>query len=90
MVEIIEATNQQDSMGVNHILYTISSCLPRVCDAHKCTTFIVDEDHEELWAIQGEVNIRMPKNKGIAGAVVTSGKVINIPDAYKDPRFNQK
>jgi hypothetical protein len=45
---------------------------------------------QELWAIQGEVNIRMPKNKGIAGAVVTSGKVINIPDAYKDPRFNQK
>jgi signal transduction protein with GAF and PtsI domain len=45
---------------------------------------------QELWAVQGEVNIRMPKDKGIAGAVATSGKSINIPDAYKDPRFNQK
>ncbi|KAG5180831.1 hypothetical protein JKP88DRAFT_279299 [Tribonema minus] len=89
MMEIITATNQQD-MGVHHILYTISACLPRVCDAHKCTTFIVDEEHQELWAVQGEINIRMPKDRGIAGAVATSGKLINIPDAYADPRFNQQ
>ena len=45
MVEIIEATNQTN-LGVNHLLFIMSSCLPRVCDAHKCTTFIVDEDHD--------------------------------------------
>ena len=40
--------------------------------------------------MQGEINIRMPKEKGIAGAVATSGKSISVPDAYKDPRFNQQ
>ncbi len=27
--------------------------------------------------------------KGIAGMVATTGEVINVPNAYKDPRFNQ-
>ena len=27
---------------------------------------------------------------GVAGAVVTEGQSINIPDAYKDDRFNPK
>lgn len=44
----------------------------------------------ELWAMQGEVDIRIPLDKGIAGAVATSGKSINIPDAYLDDRFNQE
>src|SRR3979490_1948027 len=28
-------------------------------------------------------------DRGIAGAVATTNSSINIPDAYKDPRFNQ-
>ncbi|KAI9344248.1 nucleotide cyclase [Obelidium mucronatum] len=28
-------------------------------------------------------------NKGIAGYVATSGEVLNIPNAYQDPRFNR-
>ena len=39
---------------------------------------------------QGEVNIRIPKNAGIAGEVATTGEIINIPDAYSDTRFNQE
>ena len=39
--------------------------------------------------MQGEVNIRIPMDKGIAGCVATSGKALNIVDAYADPQFNQ-
>ncbi len=35
-----------------------------------------------------DLGIRIPMNKGIAGEVATSGAVLNIPDAYQDPRFN--
>lgn len=88
MVSIIQAL--QNGLGVHSLLYNLSMMLPRICDAHKCTTFIVDHDKAELWAVQGEVNIRMPKDKGIAGYVATTGKSVNIEDAYLDSRFNQK
>ena len=58
--------------------------------ADRCTIFLVDNDNQELWAMQGEVNIRIPKNAGIAGEVATSGDIVNIPDAYLDTRFNQE
>ena len=34
--------------------------------------------------------IRIPMNKGIAGAVATTGKSIRIDEAYLDPRFNKE
>lgn len=63
------------SPKVNHLLYTIAKCLPVICEAQKCTCFLVDDDKDQLWVVQGEVNMRVPKNKGIAGAVATSGHV---------------
>lgn len=60
---------------MNHLLYTIAKCLPVICEAQKCTCFLVDDDKDQLWVVQGEVNMRVPKSKGIAGAVATSGKV---------------
>ena len=54
-----------------------------------CTLYLVDEKHSELWTISGGVQIRLPKSSGIAGLVATSGEIVNIPDAYKDSRFNQ-
>ena len=39
--------------------------------------------------MQGDVDIRIPIDKGIAGAVATTGKAIVIKDAYQDDRFNQ-
>ncbi|CAM9635261.1 unnamed protein product, partial [Ectocarpus sp. 12 AP-2014] len=88
MIEVIEATN--DNLGVNHLLYTIAKCLPVICEAQKCTCFLVDDDKDQLWVVQGEVNMRVPKNKGIAGAVATSGHAENISDVYADPRFNKE
>src|SRR5436853_476916 len=32
--------------------------------------------------------IRFPADKGIAGAAVMTGKVVNVPEPYLDPRFN--
>lgn len=33
--------------------------------------------------------IRFPMDKGIAGYVATTGKTLNIADAYSDDRFNR-
>ena len=32
---------------------------------------------------------RVPIEKGIVGYVARTGEVVNIPDAYQDPRFNR-
>lgn len=33
--------------------------------------------------------VRFSIEKGIAGQVARTGEVLNIPDAYADPRFNR-
>jgi adenylate cyclase len=62
-------------------------------NADRASLFLVDEAKGELWSkvardVGGEIfEIRIPLGKGIAGAVAASGKTLNIPDAYRDSRF---
>ena len=64
----------------------------RMLNAERSTLFLHDEKTNELWSEVGQgleaMQIRFPSNVGIAGAVYTSGKTINIPHAYADLRFN--
>ncbi|CAJ1944373.1 unnamed protein product [Cylindrotheca closterium] len=60
--------------------------------AERTTLFMLDEEKKELWskvATGTDGIIHCSADEGIAGACVKSGKVINIPDVYKDDRFNQ-
>lgn len=64
----------------------------RILNAERATLFLNDEKTGELWSkfgtgLEGQ-QIRLPNHAGIAGAVFSSGKTLNIPDAYADPRFN--
>lgn len=60
--------------------------------AERCTLFLHDAASGELYSRVlggGRLSeIRVPAAAGIAGESFTSGEVINIPDAYQDPRFN--
>lgn len=60
--------------------------------AERTTLFMLDEEKKELWsrvATGTDEIIKMPATAGIAGACLSSGKMINIPDAQKDSRFNR-
>lgn len=65
------------------------------CEFLKCdraTVFLLDDQKQELWSKVGaglSFTIRIPWNKGIVGHAVVNGEVVNIMDAYSDPRFNQ-
>ena len=56
---------------------------------------MLDEARGELWSKvatteDGDLfEIRIPRDQGIAGAVVASGELINISDAYEDDRFDR-
>ncbi len=64
----------------------------RLLTAERSTLFLNDDKTDELWSEVGEglesMQIRFPNHVGIAGAVFTSGRSINIPYAYADLRFN--
>lgn len=61
-------------------------------DSERCTIFLHDTKNKELFsrvASGAEVKeIRIPQGAGLAGECFTTGKLINIPDAYADARFN--
>ncbi|GBE91785.1 GAF domain-containing protein [Nostoc cycadae] len=63
--------------------------------ADRSTLFLYRKEMGELWtkvaaaaAPTDYLEIRMPANRGIAGYVASTGDALNIPDAYKDPRFD--
>lgn len=64
----------------------------RMLNAERSTLFLNDDKTNELWSEVGQglesMQIRLPNHVGIAGAVFSSGKTINIPYAYADLRFN--
>src|SRR3954470_23239029 len=78
---------------LDRLLQLIVGSARRTVEADRCTLFLVDRDRGELWSKVaqgvGMTEIRFPMGRGIAGAVAQTNTSVNIPDAYKDPRFNQ-
>ena len=66
--------------------------ISEVLHAERSSLFLLDRETDELWAKKAQgaevVEIRFPRTLGLAGYVVSTGELLNIPDAYADPRFN--
>ena len=65
--------------------------LSQLLNAERSSLFLVENDTLLLKVarnLEAEEEIRIPIGTGIAGAAAQSGKIINIPDAYADSRFN--
>ncbi|MBN2208565.1 MAG: HD domain-containing protein [Candidatus Coatesbacteria bacterium] len=62
-------------------------------NADRSTIYLVDEERQKLRsmiATELEITeIEIPIDAGIAGACAMSGKLINIPEPYSDPRFDK-
>ena len=74
------------------LLHRVMEEATRMLNADRSTLFLNDEKTGELFsrlAMGDSVGeIRLPNHMGIAGAVFTSGRTVNIPYAYADLRFN--
>ena len=79
-------------MQLDNLLPVIISKTTEVIDAERSSLFIYDEETNEMWSKVAEgmdsKEIRFPVGIGIAGDVAKTLKTVNIPDAYKDDRFN--
>jgi len=84
-IDLISA--QQDAIDVAYVVIR-ETCKTLQCD--RSSFFFVDGDYLDLVIAKEVDSIRMPKTAGFAGLCATTGKMINIPDAYKDDRFDTK
>jgi adenylate cyclase len=88
LLEIVQMLHS-DTTNTSSLIFTLSHRAHQLVDADRCTLYLVDAARKQLVVMQGDVDIRIPLSTGIAGHVATTGEVVNIPDCYADPRFNQ-
>jgi adenylate cyclase len=89
-VDVVSDVTADIKLG--SLLQKVMGEATRLLNSERSTLFLNDEKTQELWSEVGQglesMQIRVPNHLGIAGAVFTSGKSINIPYAYADLRFN--
>jgi adenylate cyclase len=89
-IDVVSEVTADIKLG--SLLQKVMGEATRLLNAERSTLFLNDEKSAELWSEVGQglesMQIRLPNNAGIAGAVFTSGRSINIPYAYADLRFN--
>ena len=83
------------TVDLDPLLARIAAAATDVLDCERATVFLCDHAKGELFSriatgMEGAPieEIRFGMDKGIAGEVATTGKGVNIPDPYADPRFN--
>ncbi|MFZ2302302.1 MAG: GAF domain-containing protein, partial [Gallionella sp.] len=92
-MEFIDVVSEVTAdIKLSSLLQRVMGEATRMLNAERSTLFLNDEKTNQLWSEVGQglesMQIRLPNHLGIAGAVFTSGKSINIPYAYADLRFN--
>jgi len=92
-IEFLDIVSEVTSdIKLGSLLQKVMGEATRMLNAERSTLFLNDEKTNQLWSEVGQgldaLQIRFSNNVGIAGAVFSSGKTINIPYAYADLRFN--
>ncbi|HWU40920.1 MAG TPA: ATP-binding protein [Candidatus Acidoferrum sp.] len=93
LLDVIKAMSAETDF--DRLLQLIMEETTRAMEADRSTLFLVDRERGELWSrvalgLQEKKEIRFKAHLGISGHVATTGELLNIPEAYDDPRFNQE
>jgi len=78
--------------GIDDFIKRLVHTASRLTDADRASLFVSDPVTGELWSKVAEgagmKEIRVPAGVGIVGWVVKQGRILNVPEAYDDERFN--
>jgi K+-sensing histidine kinase KdpD len=90
---LVEASKIVNStIDIDKLLVLILNAASHSIQAERGTLYLLNRETNELLAkvAQGKdmTEIRLPVGKGLAGYVAKTGEIVNISDAYRDPRFN--
>jgi len=77
---------------LDRLLTEIAKATQALLGAERASIFLHDAGTGELWTkvALGANTIRVPVGAGIVGYVFKTNKLLNIPDAYADARFNRE
>jgi len=84
------------NIELDDLLTLILNKLVITINAERGTLYLIDEERGELWSkvlledVGPLTEIRVKIGEGIAGNVAATGEMLNIPDAYADPRFKRE
>jgi sigma-B regulation protein RsbU (phosphoserine phosphatase) len=91
LVEAGKALNATLDLG--ELFRVILTIVTEHTRAERASLFLLDAQRQELWSLVaqglGQVEIRLPAGKGLAGWVAQSGETLHIKDAYADARFDR-
>ena len=86
------ATELSSELQLSPLLHKIIATVTKMLNAERSTLFLNDEKTKQLYTEVGEglgrTQIRMPNDRGIAGASFKNSQAINLVDPQTDPRFN--
>jgi adenylate cyclase len=86
------ATALSETLDLTTLFSTIIAKLSEILGAERSSLFLLDHDTGELWSKVAQGNeiseIRFPASQGLAGHAVSTGRVLNVADAYRHPLFN--
>jgi Nif-specific regulatory protein len=88
ILAICQRINSERDLGA--LLDLIAREATKLLDCDRASIFLFDRERNELWskvALGSDEILRFDAASGIAGAAVTGGQVVNVLDAYSDPRF---
>ena len=92
---LLKATSSLgQSLDLEATLQAVMEQARKLMQADRSTLFMLSRETGELWSKvdsadhSQKMEIRIPSNRGIAGFVASTGQVLNIADAYTDPRFD--
>jgi signal transduction histidine kinase/putative methionine-R-sulfoxide reductase with GAF domain len=80
------------TLNLDQLLLLIMKEITDLMNADRSTLYLVDPSKKEIWskiALKAEIKeIRQKFGIGISGYVAATGEIVNIPDAYRDVRFD--
>ena len=90
--QVLEVTRKLAApFDLDTMLTEVVNASREVLNADRGTVFLYDDASDELVVRVGTdlKHIRIPANMGIVGESAQSRQLINVPDCYKDDRFNR-
>ncbi|MEO0488203.1 MAG: adenylate/guanylate cyclase domain-containing protein [Cyanobacteria bacterium P01_A01_bin.123] len=84
----------EQSLDLEKTLQSVMAEARDLMQADRSTLWLLDKEKQELWSkvksADGNslIELRLKADKGIVGYVASTGKTLNIPNAYEDPRFD--
>jgi phosphoserine phosphatase len=91
LLQVLEISrNLALNQGLQKLLKQIEQAAVTVLNCERATVFVYEKNTDELYSLVFDriEKLRIPADSGIAGSCFNGGRLVNVADAYGDPRFN--